>query len=244
MIDWMSKNPNWTRDEVILALHLYMSAERKQLDKTHPRVIELSNTLNRLPVHSREKRNALFRNPTGVSMKLGNIRAVDPEFEGAGLSRGSKLEAEVWAEFEDDPYRLAAVAESIVANIGVAEPESQYSADLEEEEFPEGKVLTRVHKARERNRAAVTKKKAYVLKRMGTLACEACGFDFREVYGDLGDGFAECHHTVPVSKLKEGQKTSFKDLSILCANCHRMIHRSRPMLSVSELKQKLEDHFP
>ena len=115
---------------------------------------------------------------------------------------------------------------------------------MEEEEFPEGKVLTRVHKARERSRAAVTKKKAYVLKRMGTLACEACGFDFREVYGDLGDGFAECHHTVPVSELKKGQKTSLKDLSILCANCHRMIHRSRPMLSVSELKQKLEDHFP
>lgn len=175
-------------------------------------------------------------------MKLGNIRAVDPEFGGAGLSRGSKLEAEIWAESKGDPYRLAAVAESIVANIGVAEPESQYSADLEEEEFAEGKVLTRVHKARERSRAAVTKKKASVLKKTGTLACEACGFDFGRVYGDLGEGFAECHHTVPVSELKKGQKTSLKDLSILCANCHRMINRSRPMLSVSELKLKLEDH--
>lgn len=238
----MSKNPNWTRDEIILALHLYMTAERRQLDKSHPRVIELSKTLNRLPVHSKDQRNAEFRNPTGVSMKLGNIRAIDPEFEGAGLSRGSKLEAEVWAEFEGDLYRLAAVAESIVANIKVAEPESQYSAELDNEEFAEGKVLTRVHKARERSRTAIEKKKASVLKQTGTLACEACGFDFRKVYGDLGEGFAECHHTVPVSQLKAGQKTSLKDLSILCANCHRMIHKSNPMLTVDQLRGVLERH--
>jgi predicted HNH restriction endonuclease len=30
-----------------------------------------------------------------------------------------------------------------------------------------------------------------------------CGFDFKDKYGELGEGFAECHHTIPVSELKD-----------------------------------------
>jgi len=235
----MARNPNWTREEIILAVNLYLASGRKQLDKRDPRVVELSELLNKLPIHSQSNRETKFRNPTGVSMKLGNISAIDPESTGAGLARGNRLEAEIWEKYGDDPQRLAALAESIAANIDAAKPEQQYSPELDEEEFEEGRVLTRVHKARERSRVATQKKKVSVLKRTGALACEACGFDFKEVYGDLGDGFAECHHTVPVSQLKSGQKTRLSELAILCANCHRMIHKSKPMLTVAQLKELL-----
>jgi 5-methylcytosine-specific restriction protein A len=57
--------------------------------------------------------------------------------------------------------------------------------------------------------------------------------------GDLGKGVAECRHNKPVSELKPGQKTKLSDLSILCANCHRMIHRARPWKSVKILKNIL-----
>ncbi len=60
-------------------------------------------------------------------------------------------------------------------------------------EASEGRVLTRVHQARERNQSIVKKKKTAVLSDTGKLECEACGFDFQEVYGDLGQDFAECH---------------------------------------------------
>ena len=72
------------------------------------------------------------------------------------------------------------------------------------------------------------------------LECEVCGFDFKEKYGELGEGFAECHHTIPVSKLKKQQRTKLTDLAILCANCHRMIHRSKPMLTIDKLKEQLQ----
>ena len=78
-----------------------------------------------------------------------------------------------------------------------------------------------------------------MLNATGKLSCEVCGFDFKARYGDLGEGYAECHHTIPVSQLKKQQKTKLSDLSILCANCHRMIHRSRPMLSIEQLKEQL-----
>ena len=237
----MARNPNWTRDEVILALDLYMREGRQQLDPRHRKVQELSRLLNTLPIHPPELRETEFRNPAGVSMKLGNFLAVDPAYEGTGLSRGSRLEKEIWDEFASEPYRLHAIAESIRANRASAEPPEPYQTP-EDEEFPEGRILTRIHKQRERNRSAVRRKKERVLSETGRLECEACGFDFRAFYGSLGDGFAECHHTVPVADLKEGQRTKLSDLAIVCANCHRMLHRGRPLMSVAELNDLLRRH--
>ena len=61
----------------------------------------------------------------------------------------------------------------------------------------------------------------------GKLVCEVqhCGFDFAEQYGALGEGYAQVHHLLPLSKSpKEGRETRLKDLAIVCANCHVMIH--------------------
>ena len=41
------------------------------------------------------------------------------------------------------------------------------------------------------------------MKLNGTLGCEACSVDFFETYGELGREFAECHHLVPLSELRE-----------------------------------------
>jgi len=173
-------------------------------------------------------------------MKLGNFLSIDPEYEGVGLSRRGKLDQEIWEEFAGDPERLHRVAEAIRGNVqavggeGWAAHEAQ---EWEEEEFVEGRILTRLHRWKERNRRAVERKKQMVLEKEGRLACEVCGFDFAEVYGRLGAGFAECHHVVPVAELREGHQTRLSELVIVCANCHRMLHRSRPMLSVEELRE-------
>jgi len=58
-------------------------------------------------------------------------------------------------------------------------------------------------------------------------------------YGDHGDGFIECHHTKPVSELQVGEKTKLSDLALVCSNCHRMIHRKRPWLSVDGIRTLL-----
>jgi 5-methylcytosine-specific restriction protein A len=106
----------------------------------------------------------------------------------------------------------------------------------DDDEFPEGKELTELHKRKERNPKVVLRKKKKVLQERGKLECEVCGFDFVKIYGQLGYGFSECHHTVPVSELTEGHKTKLSDMVIVCANCHRMLHKSRPLISIGELR--------
>jgi 5-methylcytosine-specific restriction enzyme A len=69
----------------------------------------------------------------------------------------------------------------------------------------------------------------------GKLICEVqhCGFDFAEQYGALGEGYAQVHHLLPLGKSpKDGRETKLKDLAIVCANCHVMIHaggKCRPL---------------
>ena len=72
------------------------------------------------------------------------------------------------------------------------------------------------------------------------LICDGCNFDFNKIYGSRGEGFIECHHKKPVSEIKKGEKTKLKDLIVLCSNCHRMIHRKKPWLTLSELKELIE----
>ncbi|MCK9223168.1 MAG: HNH endonuclease [Limnochordia bacterium] len=104
------------------------------------------------------------------------------------------------------------------------------------ENFPEGKVQERLHKYRERNPNLVTVAKNSFLKRHGRLYCEACGFDFAKAYGDRGEGCIEVHHKTPLSELESGHTTtSIEDVLLVCANCHRIIHRIRPWLTTEQI---------
>jgi 5-methylcytosine-specific restriction protein A len=237
------RNPAWTRDELILAIDLYFRCGRRQLEATHPDVIALSGTLNAIGAATNVLRNDVFRNPNGVHMKLGNFSAIDPEKAGVGLSRGNKLERVVWSEFSSDPARLRAVAQAI-AKIATAPDTASRNEALQtalqpQEEFPEGALLTKVHLSRERNRKLVEQKKKLTLAENGKLACECCEFDFASFYGPLGNGFAECHHITPLSSLASTRKTKLADLAIVCANCHRMLHRSGNHLTIVQLRDML-----
>lgn len=60
----------------------------------------------------------------------------------------------------------------------------------------------------------------------GRLRCQVprCGFDFGKQYGGLGDGYAHVHHLQKLSKSPKGRKVTLKDLAVVCANCHAMVH--------------------
>ena len=100
----------------------------------------------------------------------------------------------------------------------------------------EGDTRIGLHLERERDQAIVKAKKASVLADGNGLPCEACGFDFSKAYGEHGLRFIECHHLVPLSSLTQVRTTSLQDLALVCANCHRMIHRRKPWLSLDELR--------
>ena len=241
----MTKNPNWARDELILALDLYMRVDPNRTSKKNPEIIALSDTLNSLPIHPRGDHQENFRNPNGVYMKLCNFLRFDPEYKGAGLQAGGKHEESIWEEFANDPERLTATAAAIRTGATLIEPPSEneeFQVD-DEDGFPEGRILTQLHKRRERSPTAVRKKKQSVLKATGKLACEVCGFDFEEAYGELGRGFAECHHRKPLSELPASKATRLKDLAIVCANCHRMLHRARSWRTVEELMEQVNQRI-
>lgn len=70
--------------------------------------------------------------------------------------------------------------------------------------------------------------------------CQVCEIDFAGRYGSIGEGFIHVHHVVPVSRVgAEYIIDPIKDLVPVCPNCHSMMHRRDPPLSVSELRQML-----
>lgn len=111
-------------------------------------------------------------------------------------------------------------------------------ADVEDDEVglkPEHLKRLRSHKRVERNRSL-----AALVKEKQGYRCKACKFDFISAYGPLGHEFIEAHHLTPISDL-EGEVVyldPIKDFSVLCANCHRMIHRSEVVGQVEVFQEK------
>jgi 5-methylcytosine-specific restriction enzyme A len=102
------RNPPWSREELILALDLYL--RHHATGPNDPEVVALSETLNRLRIHRDRPDSERFRNPNGVYMKLQNFRRLDPKYPGVGLTRGNKLEEVVWREFFGEPRKLRETA--------------------------------------------------------------------------------------------------------------------------------------
>jgi hypothetical protein len=102
------------------------------------------------------------------------------------------------------------------------------------EDFFEGRRMLRQHLIRERSREA---REARIRAANGVLRCEVCAFDFAATYGALGAGFVEVHHREALSsRSPNGRKTRLDELALVCANCHRMLHR-REDLTVDELRR-------
>lgn len=71
--------------------------------------------------------------------------------------------------------------------------------------------------------------------------CQVCDFDFESVYGALGDGCVRVHHVVSPGQLGPAYKLDpVRDLRPVCANCHYMLHRTEPAVSVEHLRQLLQ----
>lgn len=82
------RNPKWHRDEIILTLELYYDLESGRMSSGSKEVIELSELLNKLPIHTIRPDAQKFRNPNGVALKLGNFKFFDPDNAKAYYNRG------------------------------------------------------------------------------------------------------------------------------------------------------------
>ena len=240
------RNPKWTRDELLLTLDFYHNNFPKIPEKNSAPISSLSKTLRNIQKTLNKNIDSTYRNENSVYMKLMNFHHINPEFTGKGLQSVSKLDRDIFEEFINKKDELLEISRKIqeIVNSSDYDPMVNEIIDDDDYEGREGKLLTRVHKYRERDSKIVKKKKEQVLKNTGKLECNGCGFNFSVNYGERGEGFIECHHIKPVSKIEKNEKTKLVDLILLCSNCHRMVHRKKPWLNLEDLTKIILKNKP
>lgn len=131
----MAKNNNWTREETIIAFNVYCKIPFKNSSKTNPTIIKYANIIG--------------RSPSALNMKIGNFGRLDPELRKQGITgliNGSKLEEEIWNEFNGNWEKLAFESEILIAKYQNKEIEEVIEINLEN--LPIGKDRETIIKAR------------------------------------------------------------------------------------------------
>lgn len=99
----------------------------------------------------------------------------------------------------------------------------------------EGKLYEITLTRHERNPKARKK----CLEHYGT-DCYVCGFNFEQVFGEIGKDFIHVHHLLPLSEIsQEYEVDPINDLRPVCPNCHAMIHKNNPPFTIEEIKNLL-----
>ncbi len=107
---------------------------------------------------------------------------------------------------------------------------------VSESSFREGKALRALVNRYERDQKA----REACIQHYGA-QCYACKLDFSSKYGEELCGFIHVHHKIPLSLIKESyQVDPIKDLIPLCPNCHAVVHKFLPPLSIEELITRIE----
>lgn len=95
----------WNREQSIVAFNLYCKIPFKKVTSTHPEIIRIANIIG--------------RSVNSVKMKIGNFGSFDEELKKrgiVGLSNASKLDREIWNEFNNNWEKLAFESEKLIAD--------------------------------------------------------------------------------------------------------------------------------
>ncbi|MCF8247661.1 MAG: HNH endonuclease [Saprospiraceae bacterium] len=112
-------SPNWTRNELILALNLYMKLPFGKLDKRTPEVKQLAVLIG--------------RTDNAVSMRLNNYVSVDPFQQKRGIKgliNGREVVKPIWDEFDENREVLLFESEKILAELEHQTIETKYAEEL------------------------------------------------------------------------------------------------------------------
>jgi len=121
----------------------------------------------------------------------------------------------------------------------------EYSFDFsnDEQKYFEGDIKTKVKEVSTAKRNILARKKCleYYFPNDQNYSCILCGFNFKNAYGVYGETFIEVHHieshTIK-SKIKGRHEIDpIKDLIPVCSNCHSIIHREKPAMTIEKIKE-------
>ena len=133
----MPRTDLWTRDELILALNLYLKLPFGKLDARTLEVKLLAQLIG--------------RNANAVSMRLNNFAHVEPYHQQrgvVGLSGGKKQVEPIWNEFINNKDELLFESERILADKQHTSVEVKYSDELKGTEYLKGEYKVREVKTR------------------------------------------------------------------------------------------------
>lgn len=139
-------------------------------------------------------------------------------------------------EIKTDITEILKVYELISYNEGLPTIEGQREED-DDNYYKEIEDLRRFrfHKRIERNNNLSKK-----VKKVQGYICKSCDFDFEKGYGAKGKDFIEAHHLNPISTLGKVkiELDARKDFTVLCSNCHSMIHKQTDPSDLETLKSE------
>jgi putative restriction endonuclease len=126
---------NWTREQTIVALNLYCKIPFNRVSSSHPDILRISKIIG--------------RSANSVKMKIGNFGSFDPELKRrgiVGLANASKLDEQIWNEFNNDWNNLAYESELLISRF-TNQPIEEVSA-INIEDIPVGKERDAIIKQR------------------------------------------------------------------------------------------------
>ena len=228
----MAEQRRFSADELVLML-AFVLGDKPGGVETVPQLREL---LRSLPTNEAFIDDDAFRSVLGLRTSLRYLRQIDeadgdwPRLDHRGYRPNWRPHFKaVWARLSGDAdvlhARVRAILEAPDAADEVEEPDF-------DEGFIEGRAYYGLHRRRERSQAAVQRKK------QGLAVCEVCSFDFGALYGPHGADYIECHHIDPLAGT-DVTLTRIEELALVCANCHRMLHRGNPPPGLEELREMI-----
>jgi 5-methylcytosine-specific restriction enzyme A len=227
------RNPDWNREELILALDLYFKMDYGQMHGRNPEIIQLSIDLRNLNIHTDIPDKESFRSPNSVALKLANLKRSDQNFTGKGMRDGGKLEKEIWNEFHRHRDTLKNEADLIRQLYLKSDYKSQ---PTNPKDFKKSDFFFQFHKNRETDPLVIKVKKEMVLSNSKRLKCEVCGFDLIAFYGELGNDLVEIHYNNESKKEPGLDSSSMEDFIIVCPNCHKALDKNFGLLDATDLK--------
>lgn len=127
----------WTREELILALNLYLKLPFGKLHHGTPEIIHLAQIID--------------RTPNSVAMRLSNFASVDPfhkERGIKGLTGGIRQVEPIWIEFINNKEELLFESEKILADLEKQTIETKFAEVLTGMENLKGETKIREVKTR------------------------------------------------------------------------------------------------
>lgn len=173
---------------------------------------QLGDQIKFFPAHTISLAPSAPTNATAF-YEAGNICAV--YYEAGSLPSDAKITSDLQA--------MIRVYEALVVGQAGSDVALDAEGDAPSDLHIEDATKFRLHKRIERNAALIKQ-----VKKEKGCACEICGLTFEKRYGPIGKDYIEAHHLKPIASLK-GTKVAMDpktDFAVLCANCHRMVHRS------------------